>query len=61
MSLSFESLERRDLLTDLDLNFDGPRIVNAGDEVTYTLSVTNITSIAKRTIVSWGNLMAMVA
>ena len=46
MAFSFERLEDRDLLTNLDLDFDGPRIVDAGHEVTYTLSVTNINEFA---------------
>ena len=46
MAFFIEHLERRDLLTNLDLDFDGPRIVNAGDEVTYTLSVTNVNQFA---------------
>ena len=41
MAFSFEKLEDRDLLTDLDIGFDGPSIVSVGDIVSYSYSVTN--------------------
>lgn len=41
MAISFEKLERRDLLTRLSIDIDGPIIVRSGEEVTYTVRLTN--------------------
>lgn len=46
MFFSFERLESRDLLTTLRIDFDGPTIVSAGDEVAYSFGVTNRQTVA---------------